>query len=282
MAAATQDRRHLRQKGEYKDHDVAASKTIYAGTMVMNNLGHATEGGYAQPAADQEFAQFIGVAENKVTCGTTAGDAQVKLRTTGVYSFLYNGTPHRGLIGLPVAIMDDQTVGLMGTSDTDFNIPAGYISDMSEVHPTTEVLVNIDAACGWFPKYLMYPVAGTTEIARGDLVCENTAGYAVPGADTANYKFLGICIYAADNNPGNAGDISVKVVPFDIIQELTHNSFADAYIGDQAYVAGAQAIDEAACTGNADQYCGRIIRMGATTTAFVLINALSEAAVVDG
>ncbi|MEN6439781.1 MAG: hypothetical protein ABFD97_14495 [Syntrophobacter sp.] len=56
-----------------------------------------------------------------------------------------------------------------------------------------------------------YRVAGGAKIFAGSLVCINTAGYALPGADTANFKFIGVATEQADNTSGANGDISVRV-----------------------------------------------------------------------
>jgi hypothetical protein len=56
-----------------------------------------------------------------------------------------------------------------------------------------------------------YKVAASTKIYSGGLVCLNTGGYAVPGADTANFRFLGVARELADNSSGANGDITVRV-----------------------------------------------------------------------
>jgi len=53
---------------------------------------------------------------------------------------------------------------------------------------------------------LAIPVAGSTEIFAGSLVCTDSGGYAVPGADTAGYTFEGVATEHVDNSAGSAGD----------------------------------------------------------------------------
>ena len=55
---------------------------------------------------------------------------------------------------------------------------------------------------------LEYPVAADTVIYGGGMVALNTSGYAVPGADTANFKFVGVAVDRADNTGGDAGEMS--------------------------------------------------------------------------
>ncbi len=56
-----------------------------------------------------------------------------------------------------------------------------------------------------------YKVAAGAKIHAGSIVCLNTSGFAVPGADTANLKFVGIAGEQADNSAGANGDITVRV-----------------------------------------------------------------------
>ena len=60
-------------------------------------------------------------------------------------------------------------------------------------------------------KLAYFPVAASTLIYQGSLVCVDAAGNAVNGADTASYKFVGIANRRADNSSGSAGAISVEV-----------------------------------------------------------------------
>ena len=56
-----------------------------------------------------------------------------------------------------------------------------------------------------------YKVAGGEKIYAGSLVCLNTTGYAAPGADTADFRFIGIAVESADNSSGANGDLTVRV-----------------------------------------------------------------------
>jgi len=56
-----------------------------------------------------------------------------------------------------------------------------------------------------------YRVAAGARIFAGSLVCLNAAGHALPGADTANFKFVGVATEQVDNTLGSNGDITVRV-----------------------------------------------------------------------
>lgn len=56
-----------------------------------------------------------------------------------------------------------------------------------------------------------YKVAANAKIFAGSLVCLNASGYAAPGGDTANFKFVGVAMEYVDNTGGANGDIPVRV-----------------------------------------------------------------------
>jgi hypothetical protein len=58
---------------------------------------------------------------------------------------------------------------------------------------------------------LSVPVAANTRVFSGSLVCVNSSGYAVPAADSAGLKFMGVATAQADNRNGANGDLSVIV-----------------------------------------------------------------------
>lgn len=56
-----------------------------------------------------------------------------------------------------------------------------------------------------------FPVAASTQIFQGAIVCIDLDGFAVPAADTAGFIVIGRCEIEADNSSGADGDITVKV-----------------------------------------------------------------------
>jgi hypothetical protein len=59
---------------------------------------------------------------------------------------------------------------------------------------------------------IQYKVAGQVHIYKGALVSLNSDGYAVPGADTSGYKFIGVAYEDADNTSGTDGAVSIRVL----------------------------------------------------------------------
>jgi hypothetical protein len=55
------------------------------------------------------------------------------------------------------------------------------------------------------------PVAATTVLWAGSLVCDNGSGYAIPGSTATTQLAIGRCESTVDNNPGAAGDLNVTV-----------------------------------------------------------------------
>jgi len=88
------------------------------------------------------------------------------------------------------------------------------------------------------------PVAATTKIYTGALVCLNSAGNAVPGSATNTLKARGVCIERADNSAGAAGDISVDSRPG--VYNFKNSSAGDlitrAEIGIDCYIVDDQTV----------------------------------------
>lgn len=59
---------------------------------------------------------------------------------------------------------------------------------------------------------ILVPIAASTKILQGTIVCRNGSGYAVPGSDTAALVTLGVAAEEIDNTAGSAGDLSVQVL----------------------------------------------------------------------
>lgn len=122
-----------------------------------------------------------------------------------------------------------------------------------------------------------FPVAASTTIYKGALVCENTAGYAVPAADTASYRFLGIAEEKKDNASGSAGDLTVKVsMPAGGAQaKLTCVGAAQTDVGEVAYVTD----DASAGTPGTDPgntvVLGRAVEFVSSTSMWIALQEFS-------
>ena len=118
------------------------------------------------------------------------------------------------------------------------------------------------------PGFFSYPVAASTTIYAGALVCLNTDGYAVPAAATANFKVVGIARAQANNASGSAGDLRV-LVDAPVIAKLGATSLAQAQVGETMYVVDDQTVDETATT---QVTVGTLVEYISATQGWVLIN----------
>ena len=82
------------------------------------------------------------------------------------------------------------------------------------------------------------PVAATTRIFAGSLMCLNAAGFAVPGATSTTLKARGRAEEQVDNRDGAAGDLRIEsrrgVFPFD--NSAAADEITRADIGNECYI----------------------------------------------
>ena len=94
---------------------------------------------------------------------------------------------------------------------------------------------------------LVFDVAASTKIYGGSLVSINAAGTAIPAADTASTKVVGVSDENVDNSGGSAADLSVKVRrgrAFKFKNSVTNavavaHLFTNVYVEDDETVASA-------------------------------------------
>jgi hypothetical protein len=91
----------------------------------------------------------------------------------------------------------------------------------------------------------------------GRLVCADSTGYAVPGADTAGYTFLGVALESADNTGGANGAISVRVQTSGVFSFAKNGAVTIANVGAGLCIADDQTVALAATTTN-DIACGQL------------------------
>ncbi len=115
-----------------------------------------------------------------------------------------------------------------------------------------------------------YPVAADTIIFAGSLVCVNSNGYAVPAADTAGYKFIGIAMAQADNKGGGNGDKKVRVRRSGVF-EFDAGSITQAMVGEAMYVVDDHTFDDAAGATN-DIKVGVLVKYVSATTGWIDIS----------
>lgn len=106
-------------------------------------------------------------------------------------------------------------------------------------------------------NHIDHPVAASTKIYAGAIVCTNSAHNAVPGADTSGLKFAGIAKDLADNSSGSAGDIDVVCHREGVVFFDTAATFA---VGDTAMIADDQTVTTATLATN-DVACGKVVKV---------------------
>ena len=88
------------------------------------------------------------------------------------------------------------------------------------------------------------PVAASTRIYAGALVCINASGYAVPGSTATTLKARGVAQEQVDNSSGAAGDKRVEtrrgVFPF--ANSASTDEITRADIGNSAYIVDDQTV----------------------------------------
>lgn len=131
MADTTTARDDKRQNGELLAVPVAAVKVNAGSILTFNSSGFADVGDASEPLA--------GVAMETVdNSGGSAGDKEVRVWRTGIFSFVSSGLV-AGDVGKAVVVVDDQTVALSSAG-------AGkvQIGRIARVVSATECLVQLD------------------------------------------------------------------------------------------------------------------------------------------
>lgn len=85
------------------------------------------------------------------------------------------------------------------------------------------------------------PVKAAVSLLTLQLVCIDTSGRAVNGADTANLQFAGLAVEAVDNTDGEDGEATVELVAADQAL-LTGAGFTAADVGKPVFVDDNQTI----------------------------------------
>jgi hypothetical protein len=118
--------------------------------------------------------------------------------------------------------------------------------------------------------YAAYPVKGAKKVLAGSLVCIDANGYAVPAADTAGYRFVGVARGYVDNSGGNDGGLMVEVWRRGCF-ELAATGMAITNVRDAVYILDDQTVGLAADAAN-DIPCGNISEFNTATSVYVDID----------
>jgi hypothetical protein len=142
--AATAERETPQQTGNAVSVKMAASTTLYQGTLAAMNSS-----GYAVTATDATGLTVIGVVDETVTNSGSAGAASVKIKR-GVFKFANSATNavDQADVGLPVYVEDNQTI----CDTSTYSIYAG-------------VCVRLDSDGGWIDTRAPLPTVGTVAAA---------------------------------------------------------------------------------------------------------------------
>jgi len=117
---------------------------------------------------------------------------------------------------------------------------------------------------------LNYPVAGSSKLYAGGMVCTNSSGYAIPGADTAGVVFLGVSMSQKDNSSGSNGDLNATVRKKGTFK-FACSGMAITDIGKPVYVSDDQTVALISGVTNAIP-CGRIAGYVSATEVWVDID----------
>ncbi len=122
MTAITQDRKVKTEDPRIVSRPMAVQK-VFSGVLMCLNAS-----GYAEMATDVAAKTFIGVSdEAKDNSAGSAGDLVMNIIRSGFsYEFEFSGTAAITDEGAKAYVIDNQTVGLVGTADQD--ILAGVIT----------------------------------------------------------------------------------------------------------------------------------------------------------
>lgn len=125
------------------------------------------------------------------------------------------------------------------------------------------------------PIGIPMPVAASTTIYQGALVCVNSSGYLVPAANNTTYECMGVAAESADNSSGSNGDLTVTV-DFNHVERFTGSGITQADVGKSCYVIDDETVgDDAAASKNV--HVGTVVQLEATNV--VLVHVLPRPAV---
>jgi len=115
---------------------------------------------------------------------------------------------------------------------------------------------------------LEFLVKAATCIYGGSMVAVDSTGYAVPAANTAGYKFVGVALQQANNSTGADGAIFVRVIITGVFQ-FTAVSISQANVWTEMYVVDDQTFS------NADPgmgvKCGKLAKYVSSTKGWIKI-----------
>jgi hypothetical protein len=114
MANQTANRDYKRQQAQSLPYK-AAAVDLFIGSLVSLNAS-----GFAKGGADTAGEKFVGVLREQLKNSTgAAGAVDAIVWTEGAFEFAFSGTAVQANVGLPVYLVDNQTVALAATTTND-------------------------------------------------------------------------------------------------------------------------------------------------------------------
>jgi hypothetical protein len=115
---------------------------------------------------------------------------------------------------------------------------------------------------------LEFPVKGATCIFGGSMVAVDSTGYAIPAANAAGLKLVGIAMEQADNRSGANGSLSIRVRTVGAFK-FSATSITQANIGADMYVVDDQTFDDV--DPGQGIKCGKLVKYVSATEGWIKI-----------
>lgn len=112
-----------------------------------------------------------------------------------------------------------------------------------------------------------FPVAASTKIFAGSLVCVNANGFVTPAGDTAGYTFVGVAQEQVDNTSGSNGAKVVRVRRTGVF-EFDAASLTQAMMGQPMYAVDDHTFDDAGGAIN-DVKVGVLVKYVSATKGWI-------------
>lgn len=114
------------------------------------------------------------------------------------------------------------------------------------------------------PEIKAYPVYTGVTIYKGGFVCLNSSGYAVPGADTAGLRCVGVAMEQVAAGAAASGTYNIRVQAGTFL--LAATSITQAMVGSAMYVKDDQTFDDTSTNG---VFAGILVEYVSATSGWI-------------
>jgi hypothetical protein len=170
----------------------------------------------------------------------------------------------RGLAVLAVLL-----VALVGIAAVAVAAPVETLLAAAGAAPIVGMALSADRETQMkeWPGEKAYPVLTGVTIHKGGLVCADPAtGYACPGADTANYRILGVAMEQVAAGAAASGTYKVRVRTGMFLLKAT--SITQAMVGQTMYVKDDETFDDTSTNG---VFAGILMEYVSATSGWLLV-----------